>query len=216
VTEPCCCPLQATKNVAELAAGAKKLRAFVQLSTAYTNCDQPRGSHVEERLYNLSPASLSEGAPAARGSPKPSPDAAGRGSPKPSPGSAARGSPKPSPDAVGRGNPKPSPSAACPGPVGGARSSVSSVPACRSCSGAAAPVTHGGPCCGSGRCSGSSAPLRGAQRDRAVGCADEELRETRLSADAVDRLANELAHMTPEAASSRVFPQPYTDHAYKC
>ncbi|EIE26253.1 hypothetical protein COCSUDRAFT_46011 [Coccomyxa subellipsoidea C-169] len=42
---------QATRNVADLAAAAGKLRAFVHLSTAYVNCDRPHGSHVEETLY---------------------------------------------------------------------------------------------------------------------------------------------------------------------
>ncbi|CAL8466501.1 g6037 [Coccomyxa elongata] len=42
---------EATRNVADLAAAMGKLRAFVHLSTAYVNCDRPRGSHVEEALY---------------------------------------------------------------------------------------------------------------------------------------------------------------------
>ncbi len=37
--------------MADLAAAAGKLRAFVHLSTAYVNCDRPHGSHVEETLY---------------------------------------------------------------------------------------------------------------------------------------------------------------------
>jgi fatty acyl-CoA reductase len=48
-----CCAVQATHNLANLAAGMGKLRAFVHLSSAYVNCDQPRGSHVEERLYPM-------------------------------------------------------------------------------------------------------------------------------------------------------------------
>ncbi len=49
----CAVPPQATRNVADLAAAMGKLRAFVHLSTAYVNCDRPRGSHVEEALYPL-------------------------------------------------------------------------------------------------------------------------------------------------------------------
>ncbi|KAK9916501.1 hypothetical protein WJX75_003432 [Coccomyxa subellipsoidea] len=51
---------QATRNVADLAVAAGKLRAFVHLSTAYVNCDRPHGSHVEEALYpfNLSACRL--------------------------------------------------------------------------------------------------------------------------------------------------------------
>lgn len=48
-----CCALQATHNLANLAKGMVRLRAFVHLSSAYVNCDQPRGSHVEERLYPM-------------------------------------------------------------------------------------------------------------------------------------------------------------------
>ena len=48
-----CCAMQATHNLANLATGMGKLRAFVHLSSAYVNCDQPRGSHVEERLYPM-------------------------------------------------------------------------------------------------------------------------------------------------------------------
>jgi hypothetical protein len=29
------------------------LRAFCHVSTSYVNCDQPRGSHIEERVYPL-------------------------------------------------------------------------------------------------------------------------------------------------------------------
>ncbi len=49
----CTLLLQAKRNVADLAAAMGKLRAFVHLSTAYVNCDRPRGSHVEEMLYPL-------------------------------------------------------------------------------------------------------------------------------------------------------------------
>lgn len=44
---------QATKLVAELARGMKRLRAFVHVSTAYTNCDHPRRALVHERVYTL-------------------------------------------------------------------------------------------------------------------------------------------------------------------
>ena len=47
------CILQATHHLANLAAGFSHLRAFVHLSSAYVNCDRPRGSHVEERLYPM-------------------------------------------------------------------------------------------------------------------------------------------------------------------
>ena len=47
------CNLQATHHLANLAAGFSHLRAFVHLSSAYANCDRPRGSHVEERLYPM-------------------------------------------------------------------------------------------------------------------------------------------------------------------
>ena len=49
--------------MADLAAAAGKLRAFVHLSTAYVNCDRPHGSHVEEALYpfNLSACRLRGG-----------------------------------------------------------------------------------------------------------------------------------------------------------
>ena len=45
--------LQATRNLARLALGFSNLRAFVHLSTAYVNSNQPRGSHVEERIYSM-------------------------------------------------------------------------------------------------------------------------------------------------------------------
>ena len=39
--------------MAELAQGMKRLRAFVHVSTAYTNCDHPRRAVVHERVYTL-------------------------------------------------------------------------------------------------------------------------------------------------------------------
>ena len=45
--------MQATRNIADAALSFKRLRGFVHLSTAYVNCNQPRGSHVEERLYRF-------------------------------------------------------------------------------------------------------------------------------------------------------------------
>ena len=45
---------QATRNIAEFGKSFKRLRKFVHLSTAYVNCNQPHGSHVEERLYSFS------------------------------------------------------------------------------------------------------------------------------------------------------------------
>ena len=44
---------QATRCVAELAAGMRRLRGFVHVSTAYVNSNCARGSHVEERMYPL-------------------------------------------------------------------------------------------------------------------------------------------------------------------
>lgn len=44
---------QATKRIAELAAGMRRLRGFVHISTAYVNAHHPRGSHIEEALYPL-------------------------------------------------------------------------------------------------------------------------------------------------------------------
>lgn len=60
--------LQATRNVADLAAAMGKLRSFVHLSTAYVNCDRPHGSHVEEALYpfDLSACHLQGVAPLVR------------------------------------------------------------------------------------------------------------------------------------------------------
>lgn len=45
--------MQATRNIAEVARTFKRLRGFVHLSTAYVNCNRPKGSHVEERLYSF-------------------------------------------------------------------------------------------------------------------------------------------------------------------
>ena len=44
---------QATKKVATLALKIKHLKAFVHVSTAYVNCNLPRGSHIEEQIYPL-------------------------------------------------------------------------------------------------------------------------------------------------------------------
>jgi hypothetical protein len=49
----CCAQLQATKKVATLALKIKQLKAFVHVSTAYVNCNLPRGSHIEEQIYPL-------------------------------------------------------------------------------------------------------------------------------------------------------------------
>ena len=45
--------MQATRNIADAALSFRRLRGFVHLSTAYVNCNRPRGSHVEERLYGF-------------------------------------------------------------------------------------------------------------------------------------------------------------------
>ena len=44
---------QATKEVAELAAGMHRLQAFVYVSTCYVNAHRPKGSHIEEAIYPL-------------------------------------------------------------------------------------------------------------------------------------------------------------------
>ena len=45
--------LQATRNMAALAADMKQLRSFLHVSTAYVNCFLGRQKHVEERQYEL-------------------------------------------------------------------------------------------------------------------------------------------------------------------
>jgi len=45
--------VQATRNIADETRSFKRLRGFVHLSTAFVNCNQPRGRHVEERLYRF-------------------------------------------------------------------------------------------------------------------------------------------------------------------
>ena len=47
------CSVQATKEVAELAAGMQRLQAFIHVSTCYVNAHHPRGSHIEEAFYPL-------------------------------------------------------------------------------------------------------------------------------------------------------------------
>ncbi len=44
--------LQATAELADIAAGLPQLRAFVHVSTAYVNGFLPPGSRVEERFYD--------------------------------------------------------------------------------------------------------------------------------------------------------------------
>ena len=39
--------------MATLALKIKQLKAFVHVSTAYVNCNLPRGSHIEEQIYPL-------------------------------------------------------------------------------------------------------------------------------------------------------------------
>ena len=46
--------MQAVRNIAEMAKSLHRLRGFVHLSTAYVNCNRPRGSHVSERLFPFS------------------------------------------------------------------------------------------------------------------------------------------------------------------
>ena len=47
------CSVQATKEVAELAAGMQRLQAFIYVSTCYVNAHHPKGSHIEEAFYPL-------------------------------------------------------------------------------------------------------------------------------------------------------------------
>ena len=47
------CSVQATKEVAELAAGMQRLQTFIHVSTCYVNAHHPRGSHIEEAFYPL-------------------------------------------------------------------------------------------------------------------------------------------------------------------
>ncbi len=48
---------QATKLVTELARAMTRLRGFVHVSTAYTNCDMPKRAVVHERVFPLLAAS---------------------------------------------------------------------------------------------------------------------------------------------------------------
>lgn len=45
---------QATKNLAEMAAEMPNLKAFVHVSTAYVNGNQPKGATVSEQMLPLS------------------------------------------------------------------------------------------------------------------------------------------------------------------
>ena len=47
------CDCQATKNLAEMAAEMPKLKAFVHVSTAYVNGNQPKGASISEHLLPL-------------------------------------------------------------------------------------------------------------------------------------------------------------------
>ena len=53
VTQGMCACLQATREVAELAASMRRLQAFVYVSTCYVNAHRPKGSHIEEAIYPL-------------------------------------------------------------------------------------------------------------------------------------------------------------------
>ena len=44
---------QATKSVAGIAEKCMRLRGLVHVSTAYVNCNVPRGSHIQEEVYPL-------------------------------------------------------------------------------------------------------------------------------------------------------------------
>ena len=45
--------MQATKNMAALAADMKQIKSFLHVSTAYVNCFLGRQKHVEERQYAI-------------------------------------------------------------------------------------------------------------------------------------------------------------------
>ena len=45
--------MQATKEIADLAASMPRLQAFIYVSTCYVNAHRPQGSHVEEAIYPL-------------------------------------------------------------------------------------------------------------------------------------------------------------------
>lgn len=45
--------MQGTINIANLAKAASELQGFTHISTAYVNCAQEEGSHVEEQLYPI-------------------------------------------------------------------------------------------------------------------------------------------------------------------
>ena len=49
--------VQATKEIANLAASMPRLQAFIYVSTCYVNAHRPQGSHVEEALFPLVRAS---------------------------------------------------------------------------------------------------------------------------------------------------------------
>ena len=48
--------VQATEKLADMASEMPHLKAFVHVSTAYVNGDQPKGSTVSERLLPLNDA----------------------------------------------------------------------------------------------------------------------------------------------------------------
>ena len=45
--------VQATKEIADLAASMPRLQAFIYVSTCYVNAHRTQGSHVEEAIYPL-------------------------------------------------------------------------------------------------------------------------------------------------------------------
>ena len=45
--------MQATKHLADMALHMPKLKAFVHVSTAYVNGNQPKGSQVPEAMFPL-------------------------------------------------------------------------------------------------------------------------------------------------------------------
>ncbi len=47
------CVSQATKKLMKLAFTMPNMKGFIHVSTAYVNCNLPKGSHVEEKIYPL-------------------------------------------------------------------------------------------------------------------------------------------------------------------
>ena len=75
--------LQATKHLADMAADMPKLQAFVHVSTAYVNGNQPKGTRVPERMLPLRAKSEDDAALVSKLQALPEPQAAAQVSSKP-------------------------------------------------------------------------------------------------------------------------------------